>query len=43
MVAGKFGRFLQVVANDSRSMTSQVSMSEYPSQMSSLEKPLKKY
>jgi hypothetical protein len=40
--AGKSGRFLQVVADDSRLMTSQVLMAEYPPQMSSLEKPLNK-
>ncbi len=41
-VIGKFGRFLQVVADDSRSMTSQVSTEACPPQMSSLEKPLNK-
>jgi hypothetical protein len=41
--AGKFGRFLQVDADDARLMTSQVSMlGKLPPQMSSLEKPLKK-
>ncbi len=38
-VAGKFGGFLQVDADDSRLMTSQVL---YPPQMSSLEEPLNK-
>ncbi len=38
--AGKLGGFLQVDADDSRLMTSQVSV--YPPQMSSLEKPLNK-
>jgi hypothetical protein len=41
-VAGKFGGFLQVDADDARLMTSQVSMIGYPPQMRSLEKPLKK-
>ncbi len=45
-VAGKFGGFLQVLADDSRRMTSQVSASRLPvispPQMSSLEKPLNK-
>jgi hypothetical protein len=40
-VAGKFGGFLQVDADDARLMTSQVSVLT-PPQMSSLEKPLKK-
>ncbi len=41
-VAGKFGGFLQVDADDARLMTSQVSvLTGYPPQMSSLEKPLK--
>ncbi len=40
-VAGKFGGFLQVDADDERLMTSQVSVFS-PPQMSSLEKPLKK-
>ena len=39
-VAGKFGGFLQVDANDARLMTSQVSVN--PLQISNLEKPLKK-
>jgi hypothetical protein len=40
--AGKFGGFLQVVADDSRSMTSQVSVAMLvtPPQMSSLENPV---
>ncbi len=38
-VAGKFGGFLQVDADDARLMTSQVSVFGYPPQMSSLEKP----
>ncbi len=41
-VAGKFGGFLQVDANDARLMTSHVSMTGYPPQMRSLEKPLNK-
>jgi hypothetical protein len=43
-VAGKFGGFLQVDADDSRLMTAQVSMSDgfIPPQMRSLEKPLNK-
>jgi hypothetical protein len=45
-VAGKFGGFLQVDANDARLMTSQVSMAMsdgfLPPQMRSLEKPLGK-
>ncbi len=42
-VAGKFGGFLQVDADDARLMTSQVSVSvSYPPQMSSLEEPLNK-
>ncbi len=40
-VAGKFGGFLQVDADDARLMTSQVSVL-CPPQMSSLEKPLNK-
>jgi hypothetical protein len=40
-VAGKFGGFLQVDADDARLMTSQVSVLT-PPQMSSLEKPLNK-
>ncbi len=40
--AGKFGGFLQVDADDARLMTSQVSVFEYPPQMSSLEKPRNK-
>jgi hypothetical protein len=39
-VAGKFGGFLQVVAVDCRSMTSQVSIPGHLPQMRSLEKPL---
>jgi hypothetical protein len=39
-VAGKFGGFLQVDADDARLMTSQVSVI-YPPQVSSLEKTLK--
>ncbi len=40
-LAGKFGGFLQVDADDARLMTSQVSVyGSYPPQMSSLEKPL---
>jgi hypothetical protein len=35
-LAGKFGGFLQVDVDDARLMTSQVSMFEYPPQMSSL-------
>ena len=43
-LAGKFGGFLQVDADDARLMTSQVSMSDgfLPPQMRSLEKPLNK-
>ncbi len=42
-VAGKFGGFLQVDADEARLMTSQVSViGLYPPQMSSLEKPLNK-
>jgi hypothetical protein len=42
-VAGKFGGFLQVDADDARLMTSQVSvLGLYPPQMSSLGEPLKK-
>ncbi len=41
-LAGKFGGFLQVDADDARLMNSQVSMFGYPPQMSSLEKPLNK-
>jgi hypothetical protein len=42
-VAGKFGGFLQVDADDARLMTSQVSVyGAYPPQMSSLDKPLNK-
>ena len=42
-LAGKFGGFLQVDADDARLMTSQVSVSvSYPPQMSSLEEPLNK-
>jgi hypothetical protein len=41
-VAGKFGGFLQVDANDARLMPSQVSVTGNPPQMSSLEKPLNK-
>ena len=42
-VAGKFGGFLQVDADDARLITSQVSVYEYsPPQMSSLEKALNK-
>ncbi len=41
-MAGKFGGFLQVVADDSRSRTSQVPMVENPPQASTLEKPLNK-
>ncbi len=42
-VAGKFGGFLQVDADDARLMTSQVSVSGlYPPQMRSLERPLNK-
>jgi hypothetical protein len=41
-VAGKFGRFLQAVAVDSRSITSQVSVPWLaPPHISSLEKPTK--
>ncbi len=40
-LAGKFGGFLQVDADDARLMTSQVSVSS-PPQMSSLEKPWRK-
>ncbi len=40
-VAGKFGGFLQVDADDARLMTSQMSVLT-PPQMSSLEKPLNK-
>jgi hypothetical protein len=39
--AGKFGGFLQVDDDDSRLMTSQLSVFGNPPQMSSLEKPLK--
>ncbi len=39
-VAGKFGGFRQVDADDARLMTSQVSVYGSPPQMSSLEKPL---
>jgi hypothetical protein len=44
IVAGKFGGFLQVNADDARLMTSQVSMSDgfIPPEMRSLEKPLNK-
>ncbi len=43
IVAGKIGGFLQVDADDTRLMTSQVSVDgSYPPQMSSLEKPLHK-
>jgi hypothetical protein len=38
-VAGKFGGFLKVVADESRSRISQVSMVENPPQASTLEKP----
>ncbi len=42
-VAGKFGGFLQLDADDERLMTSQVSvLGVYPPQMSSLEEPLNK-
>jgi hypothetical protein len=41
-LAGKFGGFLQVDADDTRLMTPQVSMFENPPQMSSLEKPFNK-
>jgi hypothetical protein len=42
-LAGKFGGFLQVDADDARLMTSQVSVyGSNPPQMSSLEKPLNK-
>ena len=42
-IAGKFGGFIQVIADDSRLMTSHVSMGgSFPPQISSLEKPLKK-
>jgi hypothetical protein len=42
-LAGKFGGFLQVVADDSRVMISQVLMlGLFPPQMRTLEKPLKK-
>jgi hypothetical protein len=42
-LAGKFGGFLQVDADDARLMTSQVSVyGSYPPQMSSLEKALNK-
>jgi hypothetical protein len=42
-VRGKFGGFLQVVANDSRLMISQVfKLGAYPPQIKTLEKPLKK-
>ncbi len=42
-VAGKFGGFLHVDADDARLMTSQVSVTcSNPPQMSSLEKPLNK-
>ncbi len=45
-VAGKSGRFLQVVADDSRLRTSQVSVATLPAitppQTSSLEKPMNK-
>jgi hypothetical protein len=37
--AGRFGGFLQVDADDARLMTSQVSVFEYPPQISSLDKP----
>jgi hypothetical protein len=40
-VAGKFGGFLQVDADDARLMTSQVPVL-YPPQISSLERTLKK-
>ncbi len=40
-VAGKFGGFLHVDADDARLMTSQVSVL-YPPQMSTLEEPLNK-
>ncbi len=40
-VAGKFGGFLQVDADDARLMTSQVSV-YFPTQISSLEKPFNK-
>jgi hypothetical protein len=40
-IAGKFGGFWQVNADDARLMTSQVVMpGKFPLQMSSLEKPL---
>ncbi len=40
-VAGKFGGFLQIDADDARLMTSQVSVKgSFPPQMSSLEKAL---
>ncbi len=42
-IAGKFGGFWQVDADEARLMTSQVSvLGLYPPQMSSLEKPLNK-
>ena len=42
-VAGKFGGFLQVDADDARLMTSQVSVyGLYPPQMSNLVKPMNK-
>ncbi len=43
-LAGKFGGFMQVDADDARLMTSQVSVDDglYPPQMSSLEKPINK-
>ena len=41
-MAGKFGGFLQVDADDARLMTSQVSMFAYPPQMRSLEKRFEK-
>ncbi len=41
-LVGKFGGFLHVDDDDARLMTSQVSVSGNPPQMSSLEKPLNK-
>ena len=41
-LAGKIGGFWQVDADDARLWTSQVSMFEYPPQVSSLEKALNK-
>ncbi len=42
-VSGKFGGLLQVVADESRLITSQVAIAgKFPPQMSTLEKPVNK-